>query len=106
MNAKTCGNGFCTFNSRYTKYSLSGVRWRNGQGDIFREFADACRAEGIECSADCAVGDNGVRKTPGGLFQNGSPAVESVIPTPVEVVHSRPDTKSTNSLWTTPTASC
>ena len=84
MNAKTCGNGFCTFNSRYTKYSLSGVRWRNGQGDIFREFADACRAEGIKCGADCAVGDNGVRKTPGGLFQNGSPAVESVIPTPVE----------------------
>ncbi|MBN1608653.1 MAG: alpha-L-fucosidase [Polyangiaceae bacterium] len=42
--------GFCLWPSAYTDYSVSGSPWKDGQGDVVKEFTDAMQA------ADMRVG--------------------------------------------------
>jgi alpha-L-fucosidase len=37
--------GFCLWPSAYTEYSVKTSPWKNGQGDVVREFVDAMHAE-------------------------------------------------------------
>jgi alpha-L-fucosidase len=41
-------DGFCLWRTDTTKHSVASSRWREGQGDVVREFTDACRAEGLK----------------------------------------------------------
>jgi len=38
-------DGFCLWPTRTTSHSVAASPWRAGQGDLVREFVDACRAE-------------------------------------------------------------
>lgn len=40
-------DGFCLWPTATTRHSVVSSPWRNGEGDLVREFADACRAEGL-----------------------------------------------------------
>lgn len=41
-------DGFSLWPSKFTGHSVKRAAWRNGQGDVVREFTDACRAEGMK----------------------------------------------------------
>lgn len=41
-------DGFVLWPSEYTEHSVKNSPWRDGKGDLIKEFADACRAEGLK----------------------------------------------------------
>ncbi len=41
-------DGFCLWPSAYTGHSVKNSPWKNGQGDLVSEFADACKEYGLK----------------------------------------------------------
>ncbi len=41
-------DGFCLWPSKYTEHSVKNTPWKNGEGDMVREFADACAKHGVK----------------------------------------------------------
>ncbi len=40
-------DGFCLWPSALTEHSVRNAAWKNGKGDVVKEFVEACRAEGL-----------------------------------------------------------
>ena len=41
-------DGFCLWQTKYTEHSVKNSPYKNGQGDVVREFVDACAKHGIK----------------------------------------------------------
>jgi alpha-L-fucosidase len=50
-------DGFCLWPTATTRHSVAASPWRGGQGDVVREFVEACRAEGVKPGLYCSPWD-------------------------------------------------
>lgn len=85
-------DGFCTWQTRYNdRFSVRGIPWRDGKGDVLRELADSCRKHGLKLGVYLSPADLYQIENADGLYGNESPAVESVIPTDPASFKTAPD---------------
>lgn len=43
-------DGFCNWPSAYTDYSVKNSPWKNGQGDLVKEYTEACKELGVKAA--------------------------------------------------------
>jgi alpha-L-fucosidase len=51
------GTGFCLWPSKYTDYSVKSSPWKNGQGDVVKDFTDAMHAARMKVGLYLSPGD-------------------------------------------------
>ncbi len=70
-------DGFVLYPTRYTDFSVASSTWREGKGNVLREFVDSMRKYGIKIGVYLSPADHGAYTA--GVFANGSPRNERAI---------------------------
>ena len=73
-------DGFCLWQSRYTKHGIMSTNFRNGQGDILRDLSESCRKHGITLGVYLSPADLFQIENPEGLYGNLSEYTKRTIP--------------------------
>ena len=50
-------DGFCLWPTATSRHSVATSPWRDGRGDLVREFVESCRAEGLRAGLYCSPWD-------------------------------------------------
>ncbi|WHX26109.1 alpha-L-fucosidase [Virgibacillus halodenitrificans] len=75
-------DGFTLYPSRYTDFGVGSSSWKNGNGDVLREFVDSMRKYGLKVGVYLSPADHQAYSD--GIFANGSERQTRNIPTLVE----------------------
>lgn len=65
------GAGFCLWPTKTTSYSVKSSPWRNGNGDVVKEFVTAFRENGIKVGIYCSAYEPLWEAGPGGVVVSG-----------------------------------
>lgn len=61
--------GFCWWQTESTTYSVSGIPWRGGKGDVMRDLARSCEAAGIRLGVYLSPRDEKHHAATGGVCE-------------------------------------
>ncbi|WP_143570922.1 alpha-L-fucosidase [Tessaracoccus sp. ZS01] len=75
-------DGFLSYPTRYSDYDISASPWKNGEGDIVKEFTEAAHKYGMGVGLYLSPADSNAEIK--GIYANGSSATPRTIPTLVE----------------------
>lgn len=76
-------DGFCLWQTRYTRHGVMSSPFRNGQGDVLRELSQSCEKYGLKLGVYLSPADLYQIENPEGLYGNLSEPSERIIPRPV-----------------------
>jgi alpha-L-fucosidase len=77
-------DGFCLWQSRYTKQGIISSPFQNGKGDIVKSLAKSCKKYGLKLGIYLSPADLYQMESPEGLYGNLSKPTERTIPKQVK----------------------
>lgn len=77
-------DGFCLWQSRYTKHGIMSSPFRDGEGDVMKDLSESCQKYGMKLGVYLSPADLYQIENPEGLYGNLSAYTKRIIPRPVE----------------------
>ena len=73
-------DGFCIWQSRYTKHGIMSTNFRDGKGDILKDLSESCHKYGLKLGIYLSPADLYQIENPNGLYGNLSKYTKRTIP--------------------------
>ena len=73
-------DGFCLWQTRYTKHGIMSSKFKDGKGDVFKELAKSCQKYGLKLGFYLSPADLYQMESAHGLYGNGSKSYKRSIP--------------------------
>ncbi|MFD0762092.1 alpha-L-fucosidase [Lutibacter aestuarii] len=80
-------DGFCLWQTRYTKHGIMSTNFKKGEGDVLKNLAASCQKYGLKLGVYLSPADLFQIENPKGLYGNGSKITQRIIP---KTVSNRP----------------
>lgn len=77
-------DGYCMWQSRYTKHGVVGSPWMGGKGDVLRDLSESCQKYGLKLGVYLSPADLYQIENKDGYYGNLSEYTERTIPRPIE----------------------
>ncbi len=77
-------DGFCLWQTRYTKHSVASTPWRDGKGDVLRDLSISCRKYDLKLGVYLSPADLYQMEASDGLYGNESKYSSRTIPRAVD----------------------
>ncbi len=77
-------DGFCLWQTRYTKHGIMSSPFKNGKGDVLKSLASSCEKYDLKLGVYLSPADLYQIESAEGLYGNLSEKTERIIPRPIE----------------------